>query len=174
MYTDGFHTHGLLVKSLAPLAHYSTDYPLEGQPRMVRLDGSPPWGPFCLYSLDKIQLLRMMSSCFSQLEFPVVSGQHYIKISLVHMSSCFNTFFIWNQTSAFYLVHVEPNLWACLIFTWPEKLYPFLSEIYLVLVSYLIEPTGTYVNVTCPVSSTLSWSAEFKWTYQHLKIKAIA
>jgi hypothetical protein len=37
-----------------------------------------PWGPFCLYSLDKIQLLRIMPSCISQLEFPFVSGQHTI------------------------------------------------------------------------------------------------
>jgi hypothetical protein len=59
------------------------------------------WGPFSLYSLDKIQLLRIMLSCFSQLEFPVVSGQLTISKykSLVHMSS-----YIW------YLFHVEPNL----------------------------------------------------------------
>jgi hypothetical protein len=75
------------------------------------------WGPFSLYSLDKIQLLRIMLSCFSQLEFPVVSGQHTISKykslvhmssgqhtiskykSLVHMSSV-GTFFMWNQVSA--------------------------------------------------------------------------
>jgi hypothetical protein len=67
------------------------------------------------------------------------------------MSSYIGTFFMWNQIS------------ACFIFIWPEKLYSFLSAIYLCLVSYLIEPTGTgQVNVTCPVGSTLSWSAEFK------------
>jgi hypothetical protein len=44
---------------------------------------------------------------------------------------------------------------ACFIFTWPENLYPFLNAIYLDLVSYLMEPTGTgQVHVTCPVGST--------------------
>jgi hypothetical protein len=53
---------------------------------------------------------------------------------------------MWNQIS------------ACFIFTWPDKMYPLLSAIYLDLVSYLMEPTGTgQVNVTCPVSSTLSY-----------------
>jgi hypothetical protein len=80
---------------------------------------------------------------------------YYIKIlepCNVHMSFyIYWTFYMWNQIS------------ACFIFTWPEKLYPFLSAIYLDLVSYLMEPTGTgQVNVTCPVGSTLSWSAEFK------------
>jgi hypothetical protein len=106
-----------------------------------------------LYSLDKIQLLQIMPSCISQLEFPVVSGQHTISKyrSLVHMSSYIDTFFMWNQIS------------ACFIFTSPKKLYPFLSAIYLDLVSYMMEPTGTgQVNVICPVGSTLSWSAEFK------------
>jgi hypothetical protein len=108
---------------------------------------------FPLYSLDKIQLLRIMPSCFSQLELPVVSGQHTLSKykSLVHMSSYIGTFFMWNQIS------------ACFMFTWPEQLYSFLSAIYLDLVSYLMGPTGTgQVNVTCPVGSTLSWSAEFK------------
>jgi hypothetical protein len=76
---------------------------------------SRAWGPFPLYSLDKIQLLRIMLSCFSQLEFPVVSGQHTISKyrNLVHMSSYIGTFFMWNQIS------------ACFIFTWPEKLIHF-------------------------------------------------
>jgi hypothetical protein len=61
------------------------------------------------------------------------------------MSSYIGSFFMWNQIS------------ACFIFTSPEKLYPFLSAIYLDLVSYLMEPTGTgQVNATCPVGSTLS------------------
>jgi hypothetical protein len=52
---------------------------------------------------------------------------------------------MWNQIS------------ACFIFTLPEKLYRFLSAIYLDLVSYLMEPAGTgQVNATCPVGSTLS------------------
>jgi hypothetical protein len=67
------------------------------------------------------------------------------------MSSYIGTFLMWNQFS------------ACFSFTWPEKLHPFLCAIYLDLVSYLMEHTGTgQVNVTCPVGSTLSWSAEFK------------
>jgi hypothetical protein len=49
------------------------------------------------------------------------------------MSSYIGAFFMWNQIS------------ACFIFTWSEKLYPFLSAIYLDLVSYLMEPTGTGV-----------------------------
>jgi hypothetical protein len=121
------------------------------------------WRPFSLYSLDNIQLLRIMLSCFSQLEFPVVSGQHTISKykSLVHMSSYIGTFFMYGTKS-------QP---ACFIFTWPEKLCPFLSAIYQDLVSYLMEPTGTgQVNVTCPVGSTLSWSAEFK----HRNISAIS
>jgi hypothetical protein len=44
------------------------------------------------------------------------------------MSSYIGNFFMWNQ------------ILARFIFTWPEKLYPFLSAIYLVLVSYLMEP----------------------------------
>jgi hypothetical protein len=61
------------------------------------------------------------------------------------MSSYIGTFFMWNQIS------------ACFNFTWPEKLYPFLSAIYL-------EPTvlDMQIDVTCPVGSTLSWSAEYK------------
>jgi hypothetical protein len=73
---------------------------------------------FPLYSLDKIQLPRLMLSSFSQLEFPVVaSGQHTITISkyksLLHMSSYIGTFIMWNQISAGF------------IFTWPEKLSYF-------------------------------------------------
>jgi hypothetical protein len=45
------------------------------------------------------------------------------------------TFFMWNQIS------------ACFIFTWTEKLYPFLCAIYLYLVSCLMEPTGTGQSV---------------------------
>jgi hypothetical protein len=58
------------------------------------------WGPFFLYSLDKILLLRIMPNYFSQLEFPVVSGQHTISKyrSLVH------------DLIYWYLFHVEPNL----------------------------------------------------------------
>jgi hypothetical protein len=100
---------------------------------------------FFLYSLDK--LLRIIPSCISQLEFPVVSGRHAISKYM----SLFGTFFMWNQIS------------ACFIFTWPEQLYPFLSAIYLDLVSYPVEPSIGQVNVTCPVGSTLSWSAEFKY-----------
>jgi hypothetical protein len=49
---------------------------------------------------------------------------------------------------------------------------PFLSAIYLDLVSYLMEPTDTgQVNVTCPVSSTSSWSAEFK--HRHISANAV-
>jgi hypothetical protein len=89
-----------------------------------------------LYSLDKLHLLRIMPSYYSQLEYR----------SLVHMSSYIGTFFMWNQIS------------ACFIFTWPEELYPFLCAIYLDLVSCLMEPTCTgQVNATCPVGSTLSW-----------------
>jgi hypothetical protein len=111
------------------------------------------WGDFCLYSLDKLHLLGIMPSCYSQLEFAVVSGRHTISKhrSLAHMTSYIGTFFMWNQIS------------ACFIFTSPEKLYPFLCAMYLDLVSCLMEPTGTgQVNVTCPVGSTLSLSAEFK------------
>jgi hypothetical protein len=87
-----------------------------------------------VYSLDKIQLLRIMPSYFLQMEFPVVSGHQTISKyrSLVHMSSYIGTFFMWNQISA-----------CNFIFTWPEKLYPFLSAIYLDLVSYMMEPTST-------------------------------
>jgi hypothetical protein len=105
-----------------------------------------------------------MPSYFSQLEFPVVSGQHTISKyrSLVHMSSYSCPFFMWNQIS------------ACFIFTWPEQLYPFLSAIYLVFVSYLMEPTCTgqvNVTVTCPVGSALSWSAEFK--HRNISVNAV-
>jgi hypothetical protein len=129
-------------------------------------------GDCCLYSLDKLHLLRIMPSYYSQLEFPVVPGKHTISKyrSLVHMSSYIGTFFMWNQIS------------ACFIFTWPENLHPFLCAIYLDLVPCLMEPTCTgQVNATCPVGSTLSWSAELKhrnisahtvhiwWDWQHLK-----
>jgi hypothetical protein len=42
---------------------------------------------------------------YSQLEFPVVSGQHTISKyrSLVHMSSYIDTFFMWNQISACFI-----------------------------------------------------------------------
>jgi hypothetical protein len=66
---------------------------------------SEPLSPQGLFmnSLDKIQLLRIMPSFFSQLEFPVVSGQHTLSKyrSLVHtcMSSYSGTFFMWNLTS---------------------------------------------------------------------------
>jgi hypothetical protein len=85
---------------------------------------------FCLFSLDKLHLLRIMPSCYSQLEFPVGSGQQNIE-SLYICLHIFGTFFMWNQIS------------ACFIFTSPEKLYPFLCAIYLDIVSYLMEPTGT-------------------------------
>jgi hypothetical protein len=122
------------------------------------------WGDFCLYSLDKLHLLRIMPSCYSQLELPVVSGQHTISKyrSLVHMSSYIGTFFMWKQIS------------ACFIFTWPEKLYPFLCAIFLYLLSCLMEPTGK-----CYLSSrfhlklmhrTISANAVHVWGYwQHLK-----
>jgi hypothetical protein len=47
------------------------------------------WGDFCLFSLDTLHLLRIMPICYSQLEFPVVSGQHTISKyrRLVHLSS---------------------------------------------------------------------------------------
>jgi hypothetical protein len=103
------------------------------------------------FFLDKIQLLRIMLSCFSQLEFPVVSGPHTISKykSLVHMSSYIGTFFMWNK------------ILACFIFTWPEKPQCNLPG------SCVLVSDGTYrywtgKNVTCPVRSTLSWSAEFK------------
>jgi hypothetical protein len=107
-----------------------------------------------LPSLDKLHLLRIMPSCYSQLEFPVVSGQHTISKyrSLVNMSSYIGTFFMWNQIS------------ACIIFTWPEKLHS-ISQCNLPgsCVLSVMEPTGTgQVNATCPVGSTLSWSAEIK------------
>jgi hypothetical protein len=92
-----------------------------------------------------------MLSCFSQLEFPVVSGQHTISKykSLIHMSS----YIYWC------LFHVEPNLGLFHFhLTWKT-----VSISQCNIVSYLMESTGTgQVNVTCPVSSTLSWSAEFK------------
>jgi hypothetical protein len=93
---------------------------------------------FSLYSFDKIQLQRIMLSCFSQLEFPVVSGQHTLSKykSLVHMSS---------------LVHFSCGTKSQLVlFSLDLKNYPFRSAIYnyLDLVSYLMEPTGTgQVNV---------------------------
>jgi hypothetical protein len=94
--------------------------------------------------LFSFTLWTKSNSCqvaFHQLEFPVVSISKWSLMS-------YNSFFMWNQIS------------VCFIFTWPEKLYPLLSAIYLILVSYLMEPTGT--GHTCPVDSTLSWSAEFK------------
>jgi hypothetical protein len=103
------------------------------------------WGPFCLYSLDKIQLLTIMPSYISRLEFQVVSVQHTISKyrSLVHLCPHILVPFSCGTKS---------QLVSCFIFTWPEKLHPFLSAIYLDLVSYLMEPTGTgQVNVTCPV-----------------------
>jgi hypothetical protein len=70
-------------------------------------------------------------------------------INMYIMSSYIGTVFMWNQIS------------ACFIFTLPEKLYPFLSALNLDL--DLMEPTGTgQENVTCPLGSTVSWSAEFK------------
>jgi hypothetical protein len=102
------------VQHTSCIAHYHDIYisPWQGETKS--------WGLFLFYSLDKIQLLRIMPSCISQLEFPVVSGQHDISKyrSLVHMSSYIGTFFMWNQISAF-------------IFTWPEKLIRFLSAIYM-------------------------------------------
>jgi hypothetical protein len=81
----------------------------------------------------------------------------YQNIKALYMSSI-GTFFMWNQISARF------------IFTWPENMYyPFLSALYLDLMSYLMESTGTgQVNATCPVGSTLGWSAEFK----HINISA--
>jgi hypothetical protein len=47
-----------------------------------------------------------------------------------------------------------------------------ICAIYLDLVSCQMEPTGTgQENVTCPVGSTLSWSAEFK--HRHISANAV-
>jgi hypothetical protein len=56
-----------------------------------------------IFALDKLHLLRIMPSCYSQLEFPVVSGRHTITKyrSLVHMSSYIGTFFMWNQAQKY-------------------------------------------------------------------------
>jgi hypothetical protein len=117
-----------------------------------------PWGPFPLYSLDTIQLLRIMLSCISQLEFSVVSCQHTISKykSLVH-----------NYVLIYF--HVEPNL-SLFHYHLTCKTVS-ISQCNLPGSCVLSDGTGTgQVNVTCPVGSTLSWSAEFK----HRNISAIA
>jgi hypothetical protein len=66
--------------------------------------------------------------------------------------------------SVFHIQHC--SIFSCCV-GWGRK----TKKVYLDLVSCLMEPTGTgQVNVTCPVGSTLSWSAEFK----HRKISAHA
>jgi hypothetical protein len=94
------------------------------------------WGDFCLYSLpnsiswESCQFaIHNWNSQWSQVSI--------LYQSLVHMSSYIGTFFMRNQIS------------ACFIFTWPEKLYPFLCAIYLDLVSCLMEPTCTGPVMNC-------------------------
>jgi hypothetical protein len=103
-----------------------------------------------------------MRSCFSQLEFPVVSCPHTISkyISLVHV------LIYW------YHFHVEPNLsWFHFHLTWKTV---SISQCNLPG-SGLIwwnKPTGTgQVNATRPVGSTLSWSAQFK--HRHISVNAV-
>jgi hypothetical protein len=92
-----------------------------------------------------------MLSYFSQLEFPVVSGQHilykYQNIEALYI--CPHHIFVpFSCGTKSQLVSFSLDL---------KNLYPFLSAIYQDLVSYLMEPTGTeQVNATCPVGSTLS------------------
>jgi hypothetical protein len=66
------------------------------------------------------------------------------------MSSYIGTFFMWNQISLFHF-HLTWKTVSISLCNLPGSCV------------YLMEPAGTgQVNVTCPVSSTLSWSAEFK------------
>jgi hypothetical protein len=97
---------------------------------------------------------RIMPSYFSQLEFPVVSGQHTVSKyrSLVHMFSYKLAPFSCRTKSQ--LVSFSLN---------PKNCIHFSVQFSWILCLYLVEPTDTgQVNVTCPVGSTLSWSAEFK------------
>jgi hypothetical protein len=101
---------------------------------------------------NSISLLRIMPSL---LEFPVVSGQHTISKyrSLVHMSSYIGTFFMWNQISSWFHFHL----------TWKTVSISLCN-----LPGSFVLSDGTYrywtgKYVTCPVGSTLSWSAEFKY-----------
>jgi hypothetical protein len=74
----------------------------------------------------QIQLLRIMLSCFSQLEFPVVSGQHTISKykSLVKLYICPRILVPFSCGTKSQLVSFSLDL----------KNYPFLSAIYLDLV----------------------------------------
>jgi hypothetical protein len=80
--------------------------------------------------------------------FPLLLGENPTPKICPHIY--IGTFFMWKHISARF------------IFTWSEKLYPFLSAIYLDLVSYLMEPTGTG-QVCYPVHcQSVPPSAEFK------------
>jgi hypothetical protein len=138
---------------------------------------------FFLYNLDKIQLMRIMPSFFSQLEFPVVSGQHRptISLNIEALFICPHILVPFSCGTKSQLVSFSLDLKNCIHFsvqfTWifpcvlrkSQRLY---HSIYLCErteglamsqpLDVKMDGTGGTGQVCCPVGSTLSWSAEFK------------